>query len=79
MPEYQFEVDRHRIIVAMVISDFFLFIFDVLAFVAQSPNLLLQSADSTAESFLDSSLVDNLHDLFDLPFIDLAIVAVCRQ
>lgn len=25
MPEYQFEVDRHRIIVAMVISDFFLF------------------------------------------------------
>ena len=26
MPEYQFEVDRHRIIVAMVISDFFLFI-----------------------------------------------------
>ena len=25
MPEFQFEVDRHRIIVAMVISDFFLF------------------------------------------------------
>ena len=25
MPEYQFEIDRHRIIVAMVISDFFLF------------------------------------------------------
>jgi len=25
MPEYQFEMDRHRIIVAMIISDFFLF------------------------------------------------------
>ena len=25
MPEYQLEMDRHRIIVAMVISDFFLF------------------------------------------------------
>ena len=25
MPDYQFESDRHRIIVAMVISDFFLF------------------------------------------------------
>lgn len=25
MPEYQFEMDRHRVIVAMIISDFFLF------------------------------------------------------
>lgn len=25
MPEYQFEMDRHRVIVAMVISDFFMF------------------------------------------------------
>lgn len=26
MPEYQYELDRHRIIVGMVISDFFLFL-----------------------------------------------------
>ena len=26
MPEYSFEMDRHRIIVAMIISDFFLFL-----------------------------------------------------
>ena len=26
MKEYQFEIDRHRIIVAMVISDFFIFL-----------------------------------------------------
>lgn len=25
LPEYKFEMDRHRIIVAMIISDFFLF------------------------------------------------------
>ena len=25
MAEYQFEMDRHRVIVAMIISDFFLF------------------------------------------------------
>lgn len=61
------------------LDDFVFFILDVVAFVPQAPNFLLQSADSLPESFLDGALVQRLHELLDHVFVDAAIIAVTGE